>query len=238
MIIMYLLTIWKDQITVKSGRYDHHIQMQISLKLVSIKWSISKWDMTDGLREWNVIDHLSSSCFWFGCKIAVIEQLDENYNKFSSFSFPRCLTKATPLMNSPYSCEKFNISEAVDYFFFLSSKPTISFPSFNMTTNSCVLPRETAAKKPMVNKLNLTSKCKGDLKNLTRKSGLKNFLTIITSFGLFCTSMENFCDNSWGRLTQRRARLRERAVTPSRYQDLAATGWQNKQRQLHFWFQQ
>ena len=46
-------------------------------------------------------------------------------------------------------------------------------------------------------------------------------------FGLFCTSMGNFCDNSWERLTQRTARLRERAVTPSSYQDLAVTGWQN-----------
>ena len=105
----------------------------------------------------------------------VIEQLDGNYNKFSSFFFARCLTKATPLINSPYSCENSNICEAVNSCFFLCSKSTISFPSFNMTTNSCVLPRETAAKKPMVNKLNLTSKCKDDLKNLTRKSGLKKF---------------------------------------------------------------
>ena len=128
-IIMYLLTIWEDQITVKTGCYDHHIQIQISLKLVSIKWSISKWDMTDGLREWNVIDHLSSSCFWFGCKIAVIEQLDENYNKFSSFSFARCLTKATPFMNSPpYSWEKFNISEAVNSFFFCVANQQSAFP--------------------------------------------------------------------------------------------------------------
>ena len=168
--------------------------------------------MTDGLREWNVIDHLSSSCFWFGCKIAVIEQLDENYHKFSSFAFARCLTKATPLMNSPYSCEKFNISEAVNSFsFFCVANQRSAFPHLIWPQFHAVLPRETAAKKPIVNKLNLTSKCKGDLKNLTRKSGLKHFLTIITSFGLFCTSMGIFCDNSWGRLTQRRARLRERA---------------------------
>lgn len=44
--------------------------------------------------------------------------------------------------------------------------------------------RATAAKKLIVNKLNLTSKCKGDLKNLNRKSGLKNLLTIITSMPL------------------------------------------------------
>ena len=52
-------------------------------------------------------------------------------------------------------------------------------------------------------------------------------LSELERFGLFCTSMGNFCDNSRGRLTQRRARLRERAVTPSTYHDLAATGWQN-----------
>ena len=53
-----------------------------------------------------------------------------------------------------------------------------------MTTNSCVLPRETAAKKLIVNKLNLTTKCKEVLRNLTRKSCLKHLLKIITSMPL------------------------------------------------------
>ena len=43
-------------------------------------------------------------------------------------------------------------------------------------------------------------------------------------FGYSELQRENFCDNSWGKINSRRDRLRERAVTPLRYQDLAATG--------------
>ena len=76
------------------------------------------------------LDQLSSKTLWFECKILVIEQLDGNCNKFSRFSFARCLVKATPLMNSHHSCEKFNISEAINPFLSPCSKSTISFPSF------------------------------------------------------------------------------------------------------------